>query len=291
MKYIFLNLFLLFTITSQAQTFNGVWEGLFHTEPDAPDKNHSFFVHLELKENGKQIKGFFYNAPDHYAADVNAMPDVSEESPKKIYFPLMKGYQLSDKLDTDAGDLFFEFDEIFYLLNDTTQFLYGKWFPTGYRSPRSDGAIGAFWVRKVDTSDNAIIKRAIAKTDKPKTITKKAVLKTYEERRNLIAETFISHEKEVNLEFYDNGVVDGDIISVYVNNEPVLLQRKLNLQPIKLSVPLEKNKEYTITMFAENLGIYPPNTAVMIINSGYVRKTVFLSADLNSNASVIFKRE
>jgi hypothetical protein len=44
-------------------------------------------------------------------------------------------------------------------------------------------------------------------------------------------------------------------------------------------------------MFAENLGIFPPNTAVMIIHSGYVRKTVFLSSDLNNNASVIFKRE
>jgi hypothetical protein len=247
---------------------------------------------MELKQNGILTKGFYYTAPAEYFADAEVVAEFTDLPDKKNIFNMVKGYQLYNKSNTDLPDLSFEFDEINIVQNDTVQFIYGKWLPNGFQSAKTEGSNNIFWLRRVDSVyDSKHKKVAVPKIIKPNMIAKKAAAKTYEERKNKIAETFISHEKDVNLEFYDNGVVDGDIISVYINDEPVLIQRKLNVVPIKLTVPMEKGKEYKVTMFAENLGIFPPNTAAMIINSGYVRKTIFLSADLESNVSVIFKRD
>jgi hypothetical protein len=44
-------------------------------------------------------------------------------------------------------------------------------------------------------------------------------------------------------------------------------------------------------MFAENLGKYPPNTALMVVNDGENRFEVFLSSDFSGNATVRFKRK
>jgi len=216
--------------------------------------------------------------------------EISDVDDKKVLFNLAKDYRLYNKSDAELPELFFQFDKIFFLQSDTAEFLYGRWMPVD-RTLKSERSGNIFWLRKVDSSYDRDHKKVYVSKIKNVKKPLKTIAKTFEERKNIIAERFVSHEKEVNLEFYDNGIVDGDVISVYINNEPVLLQRRLTVQPIKLTVPLELNKEYTLTMFAENLGIFPPNTAVMIINSGYVRKTVFLSADLNSNVSVIFKRE
>jgi putative heme iron utilization protein len=45
-----------------------------------------------------------------------------------------------------------------------------------------------------------------------------------------------------------------------------------------------------ISMYAENLGKYPPNTALMVITDGAKRKEIFLSSSLTQNSSVILKK-
>jgi len=240
-----------------------------------------------MKNNG-QVSGYYYNTPPEYSADAEMITEVSENEDKKVLFNLVKDYQLYNRFDASSEELFFRFGKLYYLQSDTSEFLYGKWLPAN-GALKSERSGNIFWLRKVDSSYDRNRSSKIKNIKKPGS--KKPPVKSYDERSNIVADRFISHERQVDLEFYDNGVIDGDVISVYVNGQPVIFQRRLTVQPIKLSVPLVAGKECTVTMFAENLGIFPPNTAVMIIHSGYVRKTVFLSADLNSNASVIFERQ
>jgi hypothetical protein len=47
--------------------------------------------------------------------------------------------------------------------------------------------------------------------------------------------------------------------------------------------------ENTLTMYAENQGKVPPNTAIMRIQNGKEYYKILLSADDKENASVIFK--
>ena len=93
----------------------------------------------------------------------------------------------------------------------------------------------------------------------------------------------------VKLDFYDNGQVDGDTISVYVNNESVLSQKMLGVKPLSISVKIDLIKpEQEVIMVGENLGTIPPNTALMIITANDKRYQLYLTSDDKKNALVRF---
>jgi hypothetical protein len=95
------------------------------------------------------------------------------------------------------------------------------------------------------------------------------------------------------LSFYDNGVVDGDSISVYINNENIVSKVKLTEAAVKKTVYTNtfNADEIKLTLVAENLGSLPPNTGLLIIQDGIQRYQIRFSADMETNASVIIKKK
>ena len=97
----------------------------------------------------------------------------------------------------------------------------------------------------------------------------------------------------VTVELYDNGIHDKDSVSVIYNNRIVVDRQELKVnKPIKFMLKVDKNKKNNeLVMVAENLGIEPPNTAVMFITekSGR-RQQVMLSTDMTHNEVVYFIR-
>lgn len=93
----------------------------------------------------------------------------------------------------------------------------------------------------------------------------------------------------IKLDFYDNGTIDGDTISVYVNNIPVVTNQRLSTKPISVKVKIDLNQtEQEVIMVGENLGSIPPNTALMIVNAGEKRYQLYLTSDEKKNALVRF---
>ena len=108
-------------------------------------------------------------------------------------------------------------------------------------------------------------------------------------RRADIVKTIGIENPTFRLDFYDNGEIDGDSISVFYNGKVVLLNRMLTDKPISLTLSLDPNvTENVVTMYAENLGTIPPNTAVMIVTDGNRRYEVRMESDLKKSGSVIF---
>jgi hypothetical protein len=98
-------------------------------------------------------------------------------------------------------------------------------------------------------------------------------------------------EPVVKIEIYDNGVIDNDSISLFFNNKLVLPKTMLSHEPITLTLPLDALREYNeLSMFAENMGTIPPNTAIMILYDGKVRHEIGLSSDLEKSATIRLKR-
>jgi hypothetical protein len=59
-----------------------------------------------------------------------------------------------------------------------------------------------------------------------------------------------------------------------------------------MDLKLDSTKEFSeISMFAENLGLIPPNTALMIINDGKTKYEVKLTSNLEKNATLRIKRK
>ena len=94
---------------------------------------------------------------------------------------------------------------------------------------------------------------------------------------------------QVQLSLYDNGQIDGDTISVYVNKKTVIERQMLKAQPITLNIQIDsKHPLQDVVMVGENLGQIPPNTALMIVTTSNSRHQLYLTADEKRNALVRF---
>jgi hypothetical protein len=110
------------------------------------------------------------------------------------------------------------------------------------------------------------------------------------DRENKLANKVYVDAKEIIIEFYDNGEVDNDTISVYKDNQLVINRGRLSTKPIVLTLKFDDvNTFYELITVAENLGDIPPNTALMVINYGRKREEIFLTSDEKRNAKVIIE--
>lgn len=92
--------------------------------------------------------------------------------------------------------------------------------------------------------------------------------------------------------FYDNGEVDGDSISVFFNDQLLSFNRLLSAKAIQFKIGLDKSKEVNeVTMFADNLGRIAPNTSLMIVYDGTRRHDIRLSSNLEKSATVRIRKK
>ena len=93
----------------------------------------------------------------------------------------------------------------------------------------------------------------------------------------------------IRVELYDNGEIDGDSVSLFVNGELLVQHIRLAAQPKMLLIPIDKSLPVnTLLLVAENLGRLPPNTALMVVTVRGKSYNLFLSTDYKKNASVEF---
>ena len=95
----------------------------------------------------------------------------------------------------------------------------------------------------------------------------------------------------VRIELYDNGVFDYDSVSVVYNKQLVVYKQLLQTnKPISFYVKLDPDqRKNEMIFFADNLGLTPPNSALMIITDGDNKRTeVNVSSDLEHNAVIYF---
>ena len=113
----------------------------------------------------------------------------------------------------------------------------------------------------------------------------------YTQRKTKPLQTIELSADSLQLSFYDNGVIDGDSISVYVNGENIISNNKLTATATKKTIRLPNVETIEIILVAENLGTIPPNTGLLVVKDGDKTYQVNFSADLQTNAAIIFKRK
>ncbi|MBD0295475.1 MAG: hypothetical protein ICV84_09815 [Flavisolibacter sp.] len=109
-------------------------------------------------------------------------------------------------------------------------------------------------------------------------------------RENDLVQTLVIHNEDIVVRLYDNGEIDDDTISVFLDNKLILSNKRLSAQPITLNLKVdESNPEHTLVMVAENLGRIPPNTSLMIVQDGEKRYQVSITSTMQKNAMVRFR--
>ena len=109
-------------------------------------------------------------------------------------------------------------------------------------------------------------------------------------RENKLLETLIINSEDVVVKLYDNGEIDDDTISVYLDKQLVLSKKRLSAAALSINLKMdESNPDHELVMVAENLGRIPPNTSLMIVTAGDKRYEVRITSTEQKNAVVRFK--
>jgi hypothetical protein len=122
---------------------------------------------------------------------------------------------------------------------------------------------------------------------KPLTIEEK-----FSSRKKILTTEIPVSGDSIELRFYDNAEIDGDSISLFLNDQ--LLFKNIRLAEkaytIKISVK-ELATDNELIMVAENLGSIPPNTSYMVAIVGDKRYEAKLASTENSSALIRLKKE
>ena len=147
----------------------------------------------------------------------------------------------------------------------------------------------AYQVWKPSATDTLV---AVNLTPPPKKIINYVTEKEYTVRENIVANEIEVESDSLLISIYDNGEVDGDIISIFYNKNLILNNQKLTHKSIKMKLKLDPTLIVNeISMFAENLGLIPPNTALIVLDDGKNRFEIRLSSSFEKNATLRIKRK
>ena len=108
--------------------------------------------------------------------------------------------------------------------------------------------------------------------------------------RNVLKKIGLS-QPGFKVDLYDDGDVDGDVVTVYYNGKSIVTNKKLTEKPLSLNLTADPSRdENELLIYAENEGDIPPNTALMIVTDGDNRNEVRITADSKKNGVVLFSR-
>lgn len=274
-RKIILSVLLLLSLLVHGQDINGIWKGKLVMAPGGCFPVYN--IEMQLQVAGTKIIGTVY----HFSDSLNYVKENFEGVFKKdsslvtikeigiITFkiredcvPCIKTYNLT--YHKGGGNVV------------TEEQLRGSWStPTG---KATDG-------KTVCDPGTIVLTRFDKSTFKPELRLPPSLTNR---KAELVKEIKVD-TGNIHIDFYDNGQIDGDTISVYVNNMPVVSRRMLKAQPISITVRIDpKRLEQEVIMVGENLGSIPPNTALMIVKAGDKRYQLYLTSDEQKNAMVRF---
>lgn len=153
------------------------------------------------------------------------------------------------------------------------------------KSPESKQPIPESVVRQTIDENPAIVEK------KPMASSSQTIEDKFMTRKKLLVTEIPVSGDSIELNFYDHAEIDGDSISLFLNNKLIYEHILLKASPftIKLATSdLAINNE--LIMVAENLGSIPPNTSLMIVYVNGKRHEVRLESTDNASAMIRFIR-
>ncbi|HSF46509.1 MAG TPA: hypothetical protein VLA58_10890 [Chitinophagaceae bacterium] len=127
---------------------------------------------------------------------------------------------------------------------------------------------------------------SIEKPKAPSTIS--TGISRIDKRNKEIIKTIEVDSRSFRVDLYDNGQIDGDTISLYLNGKLMVSRQRLSTEPVTLKIMMTEDDNELI-MYAENLGSIPPNTALMVVTVGDKRFEVNISSSEKTNGAVRFR--
>ncbi|WP_152616840.1 hypothetical protein [Flavihumibacter solisilvae] len=311
---------LILSLKSNAQTAAGSWYGKADVVLDGTFNN--YLTELVIKQKGNKVEGifgyYFRNGYQSFFVKGTYDPKTRQVSIPNIPVTFYK----ANSIDGVTCNMSFEGT---LRVSKVGSFVRGSFMSDGsykYTCPElrvlfsldslveedeviNEGLAKKLWQPSVedmivvDDQDGPEIKTAVTNSTLNRSTVKSPVLNVnsltnlFKQRQTIVTNELAVQSDSIRVSFYDNGDIDGDSISVFLNGSPILEKQIISAKATTLYIKLDSTKEFhDIAMFAENLGRIPPNTALMVVYDGDTPQEVFLSSNFQQNGSVrIRKRE
>ncbi len=249
---------------------------------------NSYLGELRLKQNGRSVFGQFnyYFRDSLFTTNIQGIYDQASRYVLFNSFPVILHSSTSTKTGVDCSMS----GEFMLRISRVGSYMAGKFIADKeyrYTCPdisfdfeRNTGETNP--IEEAKAADS--IAKVIPVEDDPIVV---ATKKDFDERPKNFFKEIAIESKDINIEFYDNGVIDYDSISVFLNNKLILKKTMLTHTAIKLHLNLDDSLPFNeLGMFANNEGLIPPNTATLIIIDGMNREELELNSSLHSTATI-----
>jgi len=298
MKALF-SISLLLTLSASAQDVSGLYAGTLSNDTTGLIQQYE----LSLQQEGNRVGGYSYTTfvlNDRFHFGFRKVKGTVKEG--KLYV------EESDILDNNFPSpppKGIRRLSVFPLGTGTVEILEGGWASNPTR--RWASVTGNIRLRRrTDSSGSALVARVrelqvpVDKAAEPSVRRPAATValaapapsvRAFSERAATTLQTIAVSGDSLTLHFYDNGIVDGDSVSLYLDGRPLLQKIGLRAEAFRHSFRIPSGTRFELLLVADNLGSLPPNTGLLVVQAGSRRHHVYFSADLKTNARIILQRQ
>ncbi len=254
--------------------------------------------------SGGAIAGFLGIIPRKLVVDIEVLPDNSVTGSSHLYYRNKNNYEhyfLHGTFNPADSSIVFSEDSVIAVhsalgistctgtytmklqASDTNLHLKGKW-KDNTNMLFGCGTSGAFLdkpvKKKQPKAPDCFTQFAVDQNDKN--------LKRKVEIQKLV-ELETDERDSIKIELLDNAEIDGDVVSVYINDCRLVQAYKLKKEPRVFYFSIPKGVPVcNIKMAAESMGSIPPCTALMNIITKHNRYEINLTSSMSNNSVVQF---
>ncbi len=274
--YLFLWMFLIRAFSSSAADLHGIWKGTLTQEAGGCYPQYS--IELQIDFGNNEISGRAYDFYD--TGKYVKLSFTGRYNPQTKQLVLTENKVLQSRIPEYCIPCIKTY-ELTYSKNEKEEMLTGDWsgHVDGAQNPCPPGKV---FLKRALVSD---FKHEIEQSDTLALIQQTMHLSP---RIKEVVRAMTVESPQVKIQLYDNGEIDNDTITVFINNTLLIYRQRLTEKPLTIDFNAKPDIDYELVMYADNLGTIPPNTALMVVTAGRKKFEVFLSSSEQKSATVRF---
>jgi hypothetical protein len=276
MRGLYLVILSVLSFYGRAEDLNGIWKGVLTQGPGGCYPR--YFLELQINFAGDRITGKAYDYYDK--AHFVKMSFAGRYNPQTHRLVIIETRILQADIPAECEPCIKTYDLNYSKQGDEEE-LKGDWKGI-YSNKRLICPPGQIQLKRATTSDFPV------DIDQSDTLAALQQTLHLQPREKTLVKTMTLHSADVKIELYDDAVIDGDSVTVFINNKLLLYHQMLTDRPLTIHFNAFPGTEYELVMYADNLGTIPPNTALMMVTAGSEKMEVFMSSSEQASATVRF---
>ena len=279
MRFFLIPALLFFYLLSNAQPLPGIWAGKRTQNAGGCFPEYSLELHIIYMKNNSFIGNAYSFDKDRYTK-INF---TGKFNPLTNRMVIIENAVLQYNVPDNCVPCIKTYD-LTFTKNGTAEALLGEWkgHEMGNTHNCQPGKI------TLARQTKASFPVDVYQNDTLATLQKNLRLQN---RQKELVQTVSIDTSFIHIEMYDNAEIDGDTVTVFLNNTLLLYKKRLTNKPLTLDVNVFPDTDYELMMYADNLGSIPPNTSLMVITAGRKRYQLHLSSSEQKSATVRFRYE